>query len=460
MSDTAAQHGVEVDPEALERALGVPVRAVTGGRGAGLAVLRDVFAALPEMAPPPPRRWKLPELAEREVEELSGLLQRHEGLPPAPAFAEAVALLGGIADDGPGAASAAAAAHLSRWSAPVREHVARDLAVLHAAGIDLPTETAEARYAEVERIARQAARRASRAPAVTLSDKLDRVFLHRIWGYLIFLGLMYVVFQAMFSWAGYPQGWIEDGVNTVGGFVESRMPEGDLRDLLVNGVIAGVGNTIVFLPQILLLFLFISLLEDTGYLARAAFLMDRLMSRVGLHGKSFIPLLSSNACAIPGIMATRTIESPRARLLTILVAPLMSCSARLPVYALMIGAFIPHTTVFGIFTLPALTLLAMYALGTAAAFGMAAVFNHTLLRGTSPSFLLEMPPYRWPSLRTVALQMAERAWLFLRRAGTVILAITVVLWFLASYPKAPEGTPRGEQTGARSPARWGARSSR
>jgi ferrous iron transport protein B len=232
------------------------------------------------------------------------------------------------------------------------------------------------------------------------------------------------------------------------------MPEGDLRDLVVNGAVAGVGNTVVFLPQILLLFLFISLLEDTGYLARAAFLMDRLMSRVGLHGKSFIPLLSSYACAIPGVMATRTIESTRARILTILVAPLMSCSARIPVYAVMIGAFIPATMVFGIhvgsvkvgLTLQALTLFSMYALGTVAAFGMAALFNRTLLKGDPPTFLLEMPPYRVPSPATVLLTMLERAWLFVKRAGTVILALSIVLWFLSTYPKASvPGTPPSEQ---------------
>lgn len=431
MGDTARQHGITVDAAALEKAIGVPVRAVVAGRGDGLAELRAALSELPNRTPPPPRHWRLPALAEQEVEELCGLLQQHHGLAPATAFAEAVGLLG---------KAEVRAQDLHRWSPPVREHVARDLDALQTAGLDVSTAVAEARYADVERLARQAVRR-NAAPSATLSDKLDRVFLHRFWGYAIFLGLMYIIFQAMFSWAAYPQGLIETGVNAVAEGAARALPEGALEDLLVNGAIAGVGNTVVFLPQILLLFLFIALLEDTGYLARAAFLMDRLMSRVGLHGKSFIPLLSSYACAIPGIMATRTIESPRARLLTILVAPLMSCSARLPVYALMIGAFIPNRTVLGVLTLPALTLLSMYALGTVAAFGMAALFNRTLLKGEAPTFLLEMPPYRLPSLRTVFLQMVERAWLFIRRAGTVILSITIVLWFLASYPKLPNASP-------------------
>ncbi len=399
MGDTASRRGVHVDAASLQQALGVPVRAVVAARGSGMDALREMLAELPHLPPPPPRRWRLPALAEREAAELSGLLQEHHHLPPPTAFAEAVTILG---------AGEERAQELARWSPPVREHVARDFAVLRDAGLDVSTAVAEARYADVERLTRGAIRREG-GPPVTRSDKLDRVFLHRFWGYAIFLGLMYVIFQAMFSWATYPADLIAAGVDALGGLVARVLPPGDLRDLLVNGAIAGVGNTVMFLPQILLLFLFIALLEDTGYLARAAFLMDRLMSRVGLHGKSFIPLLSSYACAIPGIMATRTIEQKRARLLTILVAPLMSCSARLPVYAVMIGAFIPDTRVLGVFAPPALTLLAMYALGAAAAFGMAALFNRTLPAGRAPTFLLEMPPYSAAPPRTVIFQMAERA---------------------------------------------------
>ena len=205
--------------------------------------------------------------------------------------------------------------------------------------------------------------------------------------------------------------------------------------LFRSGVIAGVGAVVVFLPQILLLFLFIGFLEDTGYMARAAFLMDRLMSKVGLHGKSFIPMLSSFACAIPGIMATRTIESPKDRLVTILVAPLMSCSARLPVYTLLIGACIPHVTVLGFLTLSGLTMLAMYMLGIIVALFMAFLFKKTLLKGETPMLLMELPPYKRPLLRVVMRHMWDRSRLFLRRAGTVILGINIILWFLASYPR-------------------------
>ncbi len=273
--------------------------------------------------------------------------------------------------------------------------------------------------------------------------------MHPFWGYLIFFAVMTLMFQAIFSWVQAPMDALKNGVDALGGVVGHWMPPGDLRDLITAGVLGGVGNTIVFLPQILLLFFFISLLEDMGYMPRAAFLMDKLMSKVGLHGKSFIPLLSSFACAIPGIMATRTIGDRKARLITILVAPLMSCSARLPVYALMIGAFIPNRPVLHLgrltlLTLPGVTLLAMYFLGMIAAFCIAWLFHRTLLKGVSPTFLMELPPYRLPSLKTALFQMVERAGLFLRRAGTVILAVSVVLWFLAAYPKRPD-LPKDQQ---------------
>jgi ferrous iron transport protein B len=221
------------------------------------------------------------------------------------------------------------------------------------------------------------------------------------------------------------------------------MSPGDLRDLITDGAIAGVGGVVMFLPQILILFFFIGLLESTGYMARAAFIMDRLMSRVGLNGKSFIPLLSSYACAIPGIMATRTIEEPKDRLVTILVAPLMSCSARLPVYLLMIAALVPGDRV-PVITKVGLMLL-MYFLGTFGAFGFAWLFKRTLLKGEPPVMIMELPPYHLPRVKDVALHMFERAWVFLRRAGTVILGISIVLWFLSTYPKAPAGTNAAQQ---------------
>jgi ferrous iron transport protein B len=262
---------------------------------------------------------------------------------------------------------------------------------------------------------------------------------HKIWGTIIFVAIMAGIFQSIFTFAEYPMNWLEGGVGWIGDVVGGWIPPGDLHDLLVNGVLAGVGAVVVFLPQILMLFMFIGFLEDTGYMARAAFLMDRLMSKVGLHGKSFIPMLSSFACAIPGIMATRTIESPKDRLVTILVAPLMSCSARLPVYTLLIAACIPQKTVFGFLGLQGLTMLSMYLLGIVVALLMAWLFKKTLLKGETPMLIMELPPYKRPLLRVVLRHMWERSKLFLRRAGTVILGISIVLWFLATYPRMENG---------------------
>jgi ferrous iron transport protein B len=235
-------------------------------------------------------------------------------------------------------------------------------------------------------------------------------------------------------------GWINDGFDWLGGIVAGVIPPGDLQDLIVRGGLAGVAAVVTFLPQILFLFLFLGFLEDSGYMARAAFIMDRVMGKVGLHGKSFIPLLSSFACAIPGIMATRTIDNPKDRLATMLVAPLMSCSARLPVYALLIAAFVPAGTVLGLFSYAGITLLSMYLLGLVAALTMAWVFKKTFLRGTPPAFLMELPPYKLPSMRSVLYQMWERASSFLKRAGTIILGASILLWFLASYPKLEHAT--------------------
>jgi ferrous iron transport protein B len=270
------------------------------------------------------------------------------------------------------------------------------------------------------------------------SDKIDAIVIHPIWGWLVFGGVMTLFFLSIFTFAQGPMDWIGDQTAALANWLKATMPAGDLRSLLTDGVIGGVGTIVTFLPQILILYFFIGLLENTGYMARAAFIMDRLMSRVGLNGKSFIPLLSSYACAIPGIMATRTIEDPKDRLVTILVAPLMSCSARLPVYLLMIAALFPGAGVT-VFTKVGLMLL-MYALGTFGAFGFAWLFKRTLLKGRPPMMIMELPPYRLPKIRDVALHMFERAGLFLRKAGTVILGISIVLWFLTTFPKHPDAT--------------------
>ncbi len=271
-----------------------------------------------------------------------------------------------------------------------------------------------------------------------LSDKIDRILTHRIFGLLILVGILLLVFQTIFSWASLPMDLLDQGFGSLADVVRAQMAPGMLTDLIADGIIAGVGGVVVFLPQILLLFLFISLLEDSGYMARAAFLLDKLMSRVGLHGKAFLPLISSFACAIPGIMATRTIESRRDRFATIMIAPFMSCSARLPVYTLMIATFFAGQTVLGFFSLGAVLMLAMYALGIAVAIAVAAVLKRTILKSPPPPFLMELPPYRLPNLRTVFQNMLTRALVFLKRAGTIILAISIILWALMYFPRGAE----------------------
>ena len=269
-----------------------------------------------------------------------------------------------------------------------------------------------------------------------LSDKIDKVLTHRFFGLLILVAVLLVVFQTIFSWASLPMDLLEKGFGGLADLARAELPPGILTDLVADGIIAGVGGVVVFLPQILLLFLFISLLEDSGYMARAAFLLDKLMSRVGLHGKAFLPLFSSFACAIPGIMATRTIESRRDRFATIMIAPFMSCSARLPVYTLMIATFFAGQTVLGFVSVGAILMLAMYTLGILVAIAAAFVLKRTILKAPPPPFLMELPPYRLPNLRTVFQNMITRALLFLKRAGTVILVISIILWALMYFPRA------------------------
>jgi ferrous iron transport protein B len=267
---------------------------------------------------------------------------------------------------------------------------------------------------------------------------IDGIVMHPVWGPLLLLVLLFLMFQAVFSWAAVPMDLIDGGVAVVGDWVGRALPEGVLNSLLVNGVIAGVGSVLVFLPQILILFFFILLLEDSGYLPRAAFLLDRLMGRVGLSGRAFIPLLSSFACAIPGIMAARTIPNVRDRLATILLAPLMTCSARLPVYALVIAAFIPASAV-GPFNLQGLVLFLLYLAGIVGAVLVALVMKRFTMRSSYHPLMMELPEYRWPNLRNLVVGLWERAMIFLTRVGTIILALMIVLWFLSSYPAPPPG---------------------
>ena len=275
-------------------------------------------------------------------------------------------------------------------------------------------------------------------PRVAVLSRLDSIVLNPIAGPILLAVVLFLMFEAVFSWARVPMDFISAEVSALGNAVGAVMPAGPLRGLLMDGIIAGTGSVLVFLPLILILFLFILALEDSGYLPRAAFMLDRLMGRVGLSGRAFIPLLSSFACAIPGVMAARTIPSNRDRLVTIMIAPLMTCSARLPVYALLIGAFIPQQTV-GPFNLRGLVLFALYAAGVFSAMGVAFVLKRTVMRGEDRPLLLELPEYRLPNLRNLLLGLWERTRIFVGRVGTIILALMVVLWFLASFPAPPAG---------------------
>ena len=267
---------------------------------------------------------------------------------------------------------------------------------------------------------------------------IDAVVLHPVAGLLLLATLLFLMFQAVFSWATLPMDAIKAGMAALGEFVTGAMADGPLRSLLVDGVIAGAGGVLVFLPQILILFFFILLLEDSGYLPRAAFLLDNLMGKVGLSGRAFIPLLSSFACAVPGVMATRTIANPRDRLATIMIAPLMTCSARLPVYALLIGAFVPERDV-GPFNLRGLTLFGLYVAGVVSACLVAWAIKRFWTRKSYQPLMLELPPYRRPSLRSLALGLWERTAIFMRRVGTIIFSLMVVLWFLSTWPAPPDG---------------------
>ena len=270
---------------------------------------------------------------------------------------------------------------------------------------------------------------------INANEKIDQILTHRWLGPGIFIGVLYFIFQSIFNFASIPMGWIEAGVNWLGKGAVTLVPESNFRSLLIDGIIAGLGAILIFLPQIVILMFFLTLLEDSGYMARVAFMLDRGMTKIGLHGRSVLPLMSGYACAIPGIMSTRTIDNWKERLITMLILPLMSCSARLPVYALMIGAFIPPITVGYIFGLQGLMMVMMYFIGTVTAMILAKIFSLWIKSEGKSSFVMEMPPYRLPILRSVFRQVFIRAKLFLFNAGKIIMAISIILWFLASFPK-------------------------
>jgi ferrous iron transport protein B len=424
MVDIAERRGNPVSASELEKRLKVPVVPVVGHKGTGVdELLRRVAGAAAGGVPVAPT-YELPPVLRRQVDRVGVVI------PPGNAAAWlAIRLL--VGDGG-------ADLDALRTDRAVQDAVRVGLAELSEAEIDPVKEDIEARYRWIDAVVSElglhthaSAPVSTRKP--TFTQRLDRVLVHRVWGLGIFALIMAVLFVSIFTLATPLMDAMEGGVQWLGALVTGLLPDGPVKDLWTDGIVAGVGGVVVFIPQIAILFAFLAILEDSGYLARAAFLMDRLLRGVGLSGKAFVPLLSSYACAIPGIMATRTMESPRQRLATIFVAPFMSCSARLPVYALLISAFFASSGAMA----QAGIMLGLYALGTVAAFATAWVFTRFGNHEPVGSFILELPTYKRPQLRQVARQVWTSTSQFVTRAGTVIFSLSIVLWAAMYYPRMP-----------------------
>lgn len=420
MMDEAVKQGKSINTLLLSQRLGLPVISCVAIHEQGIEELKKEILHGTRLKHH--RSWKMPQQVETRIEELVDLLGKEEKLDPAMAFAQAAIL---VSKDERYLKDRFKGQHKMIQCI---QSIQSDLTEW---GINWRSVVIESRYEWIRKVLNDVIQQETKHDTISLTDRIDAVVTHKIWGWFIFIGLMALMFFSIFTLASYPMDWIDSFFTHLSSAVKHFMPPGDLRDLITDGVIAGMGAVIIFLPQILILFFFIGLLQDTGYMARAAFIMDRLMSKVGLHGKSFIPLLSSFACAIPGVMAARSIESPKDRLTTILVTPLMSCSARLPVYTIIIAVLIPTALSWQ----KAGIMLFLYLTGIVGALTMAWVFKKTLLKSQTPVFIMELPPYRMPLFKDVLLLMWERALIFLKRAGTVIFILSIILWGLMTYPK-------------------------
>jgi len=429
MTDMLASRGQEVDAAAASRALGVPVVAISATAGTGMRELESALGsalAHPERARPGPRWIPDDAILEADVRAVEKQVPSawHQGSDRRRHALALWALLSLDRGD-----------ELRDAPPELLEMVERRRTLARAAKRDIETEIIRGRYAWIDAHAALFLREPETAPT-TLTDRVDRVLLNPALGFAAFLVAMGLVFQSLFSWADPAIGVIETVFGAIQDWVAGALPAGLAADLLTQGVIEGAGSVVVFLPQILLLFLFIVLMEDSGYMARVAFLMDRLMKSVGLHGRAFVPMMSGFACAVPAILATRTMERRRDRLLTMLVVPLMTCSARLPVYTLLIGALFPPERALGLPT-QGLLMVGMYLFSTIVALVAAWVLGHTVFRGPRAPFLLEMPPYRLPHWSSVLHSVWRRTRIFLSEAGTVILACTIAMWALLTFPKDP-----------------------
>jgi len=425
LMDEATKAGVQIDLEGLRGALGVPIVPLVATRAEGVEELAAAVAELIESEPVAIEPEELSSSLGALVEPVERLLEelRPEDTTPGRRARALWALLS-LGDD-----------ELQGIDEGLREVVAHAHQSAATAERDLDREIIEARYARIDDRMRYVVTVPAEARGGGWTPRIDAVLTHPLLGALVFAAAMLALFEALFRGSEPLIGGVEAGVGFVQTVATDLLPEGAFRDLLIDGVIAGVGNVVVFVPQIAMLFAFVAVLEDSGYLARVAFMIDRLMRGVGLHGKAFVPLLSGFACAVPAVMATRTIESRKDRLVTMLALPLMSCSARLPVYALVIAIVFPSDETVGFVSVGALVLFSMYALSVASTLGAAAVLRRTVLRGPRPALVLELPPYRWPAPRNILSSVWRRVKSFLVDAGTIILAITILLWALLTYPK-------------------------
>ncbi len=433
MMDAAERVGLSIDTDLLSEALGAPVVPVVATKRQGLdTLLKAVEGQLEQPSSVATPTMPYPAALESDLAELLPLIERWQP-DSSPQQIRALALWSilSLGEDS-----------LHGVPDSLRSAVQKLRSNAMARGRNLDLEIIATRYAWLEDQVRRVS--SSPDPKPSASDRIDDVLTHPVSGLLVFAVVMFLIFEALFAWAEPAIAFIEDVTAALQGQVTAMLPDGVLRDLIVDGVIAGVGNVIVFAPQILMLFLFIGFLEDSGYLARVAFVIDRVMKGIGLHGKAFVPLLSGFACAIPAVMATRTIERRRDRLVTMLALPLMSCSARLPVYILVVGTVFAGATL-GWFSAGAVVLLSMYTLSVVVTLAAAAIIRRTILPGPVPTFMLEMPPYRWPSAQILWINAWRRLRIFLVDAGTIILAMTVVLWALLSFPKSEEIAIRYDQ---------------
>jgi ferrous iron transport protein B len=410
MMDVAAQHGINIDLQALQEELGVPVIPMNARKGIGVAALKIVMAQqldAPTIKFYEPDEALVPML--RQIRYYFNLHNDYLALHYAHQFR-----------------------HISFLTADERAYIAELVAKYNFEATPRQAQETIDRYARINELLLNVVSVTRTEKAEPYSNRLDRVLTHKVWGYLIFLAVLFLLFQAVFSWASYPMELIDTGVAWINGLIQSNF-NGPLISLLTEGVLAGLGGVLIFIPQIALLFAFIAVLEETGYMARVTFMMDRIMRKFGLNGKSVVPLISGMACAVPAIMSARTIENRKDRMITIFVTPLMSCSARIPVYTVLIGLVVPDQPVLGIFNLRGVALMGLYLLGFVSAVGSAWALKLFMKTKERSYFIMEFPVYRWPRWKNVGLTIVEKVKAFVFQAGKVIIAISVILWVLASY---------------------------